>query len=260
MSVRSHADTVTNAEWSDLVGELDRWGEAGQVATLWWRDDDAVAMTPCLARLLSLAATTPLALAVIPAEAEPGLAAALRPLRQVAVLQHGWRHANHAVAGKKSEFPPERPANAVANDLACGRERLVALFDGSALPVLAPPWNRFAAAFETLLAGAGIAALSAMAPRRGPKLPAGIAAVDAHVDLVAWSGDRGFIGTAAALGGIVGELRRRRLGLADPIAATGILTHHLVMDDATADFLAALQPVITGHRAARWADIREALR
>ena len=43
------------AEWPDLIAELDRWEEAGQVATLWWRDDDAVAPTARLDRLLSIA-------------------------------------------------------------------------------------------------------------------------------------------------------------------------------------------------------------
>ena len=31
------------AGWPDLTAELDRWGEAGRTATLWWRDDDATA-------------------------------------------------------------------------------------------------------------------------------------------------------------------------------------------------------------------------
>ncbi|HVC50841.1 MAG TPA: polysaccharide deacetylase family protein [Stellaceae bacterium] len=258
MVARAHA--VANAEWSDLADELDRWEEAGRVATLWWRDDDAVAMTPSLARLVALAGAVPLALAVIPADADGQLAAALRPLANVAVLQHGWRHANHAVVGKKSEFPPERAASLVAADLASGRERLAALFGASALPVLVPPWNRFAPSFEKLLAGAGIAGLSAMAPRRVPPLDPRIAALDVHIDLVAWRGGRGFVGEAAALGLLVSALRERRLGLTDAVAPTGVLTHHLLLDAATADFLARLTALVNAHPAARWVDIRERLR
>ncbi|MGH7093661.1 MAG: polysaccharide deacetylase family protein [Stellaceae bacterium] len=260
MNVMARADAMANAEWSDLADELDRWEEAGRVAALWWRDDDAAAMTPGLARLLGLAGAVPLALAVIPADADGQLAVALRPLANVAVLQHGWRHANHAAAGKKSEFPPERAAALVAADLAAGRERLAALFGAAALPVLVPPWNRFAPAFERLLAAAGIAGLSAMAPRRPPPLDPHIAALDVHVDLVAWRGDRGFIGEAAALGLLVSALRARRLGLADAAAPTGVLTHHLLLDAATGDFLARLTALVTAHPAARWADIRERLR
>lgn len=254
MSVRSHADAVASADWSDLLDELDRWGKAGHIATLWWRDDDAVAMTAALARLLSLARSTPLALAVVPASADPDLAASLHGLPQIAVLQHGWSHTNHGGGGKKSEFPADRPAGLVKRDLISGRERLTSLF-GDVTPILAPPWNRLAPEFEPLLRPVGIAAVSAMAPRRGP----GIARLDVHVDLTAWKTGRGFVGREAALGGIVGELRRRRLGLTEREAATGILTHHLIMDDATAEFAGELCEVIAGHPAARWADIREAL-
>jgi hypothetical protein len=259
MSFMPRLDAATTAEWADLVAELDHWGEAGQVATLWWRDDDAVAATAALHTLLQLAPEVPLALAVIPADAGPDLAAALAPFPQVAVLQHGWRHANHAAIGKKSEFPPGRPAADVATELAAGHARLIELFGRCAPPVFVPPWNRFAAEFLPLLAEAGIVGLSAMASRETPALPYGIGRIDVHVDLVAWTGDRGFIGTAAALAGLVGNLRARRLGTADRGAATGILTHHLVMDRATAGFLDRLIALVGGHSAARWAAAAELL-
>ena len=88
-------------KWPDLVAELDRWGETGHVASLWWRDDDAVAPTPELTALLQVAGAAPVALAVIPAEASPELPGFLDNAPQVAVLQHGWRHTNHAAAGAK---------------------------------------------------------------------------------------------------------------------------------------------------------------
>ena len=54
-----------------LDRELDAWAAAGRVAEAWWRDDDATAPTPALARLLEArrAAGAPVALAVIPARA-----------------------------------------------------------------------------------------------------------------------------------------------------------------------------------------------
>src|SRR5215216_1065155 len=125
----------TAADWPDLAAELDHWGEAGRVAALWWRDDDAVAATGALVRLLRLAGPTPVALAVIPALANPDLAEALHGAPGIAVLPHGWRHANHARAGKKSEYPQDRPAAAVAAELAAGRARLNQLFGPRVLPV-----------------------------------------------------------------------------------------------------------------------------
>jgi hypothetical protein len=101
--------------WAALDRELDAWGAAGRTATLWWRDDDAVAPSPELDRLLALAATcgAPLALAVIPAAAEDALAARLEgQAAEIAVLQHGCAHRNLAAAGgKKCELvdPAARP-------------------------------------------------------------------------------------------------------------------------------------------------------
>jgi hypothetical protein len=251
MSVLPRVDAATSAEWPDLVAELDRWGEAGLVAGLWWRDDDAVAATPELVSLLRLAGDAPLALAVIPAELDPDLPSLLQSMPQVAVLQHGWRHANHAMPGaKKSEFPATRNAAAVTTELTAGHDRLEACFGPQALAVLVPPWNRFAAELMPLLTKAGIAGLSSMASRAAPA--PGIAAIDVHVDLTAWKGDRGFIGSAAALAGLIGHLRARRLGSADLGTATGILTHHLVMDRATAGFLDRLVAAVDRHMAARW--------
>lgn len=249
MNVKAPAGAA-HATWPDLVSELDRWEEAERVATLWWRDDDAVAMTPALARLLSLAGPTPLALAVIPETAEKTLAEAVRGRENIAILQHGWSHTNRGGAGKKSEFPAGRPAAEVAADLRRGRERLADLFATTA-PVLAPPWNRFAPEFEELLPPAGIAALSTM----GSRVPGAAARIDVHVDPVAWKSGCGFVGTGAAVGSLVGELRRRRLG--EATGPVGVLTHHLIMDEATAGFAAELATVVAGHRAARWLDIRE---
>ncbi|MGC2412998.1 MAG: hypothetical protein WA459_09935, partial [Stellaceae bacterium] len=85
----------------------------------------------------------------------------------------------------------------------------------------------------------------------------GLVAIDVHVDLVAWQGNRGFIGTAAALGGLVGHLRATRLGAADSAGPIGILTHHLVMADPTAAFLERLTALIGTHAGARWAAAAE---
>jgi hypothetical protein len=260
MSVLPRVDAATSAEWPDLVAELDRWGEAGLVAGLWWRDDDAVAATPELVSLLRLAGDAPLALAVIPAELDPDLPGLLRSMPQVAVLQHGWRHANHAMPGsKKSEYPATRDAAAVMAELIAGRDRLETCFGPQALPVLVPPWNRFAAELVPLLTKAGIAGLSSMASRAAPAPPPGIAAIDVHVDLTAWKEDRGFIGSAAALAGLTGHLRACRLGSADLGTATGILTHHLVMDRATAGFLDRLVAAVDRHMAARWVSAAQLL-
>jgi hypothetical protein len=249
--------------WSDLLDEFDRWTEAGRVATLWWRDDDAAGPSDRLERLLSISGDIPIALAVIPAGADARLPAWLehpfrsRQTARLFVLQHGWRHQSHAIDGKKSEFPPERSRRAVACDLAAGRMRLVTLFEARALPVLAPPWNRFDCRFLSLLVDCGLKGISSVGPRRSVSPAPGVVAANVHVDLVAWAGDRGFIGEEAALRGLIGHLHARRSKGVDAEEPTGILTHHLVQDEMTDTFLRKLAAITGVHRAARWLDATE---
>jgi hypothetical protein len=250
----------TTARWCDLVNELDGWREGGQIATLWWRDDDAAKADVRLDRLVSIAADVPISLAVIPAAAGPELAQYLaHPSRSerpapISVLQHGWCHMNHAGDCRKSEFPRGRSPHAVVSDLTAGQARLKALFGARALPVLAPPWNRLDPSFLFLLADCGLTGISRVKPRRAPWPVPGIQEVNVHVDLVSWAGDRGFIGEAAALGGIVGHLQARRLAALDASEPTGILTHHLVQDERTEIFLRRLVAVTCTHPAACWLD------
>ncbi|MBV8738558.1 MAG: polysaccharide deacetylase family protein [Alphaproteobacteria bacterium] len=245
-----------STHWTDLGYELNRWEEEGRTATLWWRDDDAVAPSRRLDDLLTVAGAVPVSLAVIPANAEPALAGWLErhASPSVRVLQHGYRHANHASAVKKSEFPNSRPRETVKTDLALGRARLAELFGPRALAVLAPPWNRFDDSFLPLLAEIGIRGISKIKARFSAYPEPGVFEANVHVDLVSWRTDRGFVGEAAALGGLVAHLRARRSGNADPDEPTGLLTHHLVQDEASSTFLARLISLTRNHPAARWLD------
>jgi hypothetical protein len=258
MTYQPRVSAANGAEWPDLVVELDRWEEAGRVAPLWWRDDDATVPSPQLYRLFEVADGAPLGLAVIPADAKPELAAALQWFPQISVLHHGWCHANHAASGKKCEYPAERHPVDVADELDEGRKRMRTLFGPRALPVFVPPWNRFSERFVPLLREAGFIAISQMASRKTAPLRepvGGVTAIDVDLDVVAWHEDRKFIGEAAALARLVALLQARREGGDD--AAIGVLTHHLEMDTATEDFLARLGETIAAHRGARWRDIGE---
>jgi hypothetical protein len=250
---------VASPLWTELADELDRWGEKGRIATLWWRDDDAVVPSQRLERLLAMAGEVPLALAVIPAFANEALAAYIVPSAgsRLRVLQHGWRHVDHASGGKKSEFPRSRTGVETAADLAEGRTRLVSLFGDRALAVLAPPWNRFDDSFLPLLAANGIRGISRVRARALTWPAPGVFEANVHVDLIAWRGDKGFVGEPAALGELVGHLRARRCGAVGPDEPTGILTHHLVQDEATGDFLGRLLEMTCDHPAARWLDVGE---
>lgn len=209
--------------WAALGAELAAWRAAGRRATLWWRDDDAAAATPALARLLRLEAGSgvPLALAVIAQSAEADAVAAAR-----CVILHGCDHRNRAGSGeKKTEYPVSESDDAALARLAGARERLAALAGERFVPVLAPPWNRFRDSLVPRLPQAGLHGLSRYGPRRAARSGA-VREVNTHVDLVAWRGDRGFVGEAQALGALAQHLAARRSGALDGEEPTGVLTHH----------------------------------
>jgi hypothetical protein len=234
------------------MDELDRW-PAG-TATFWWRDDDATAASPALDRLLALS-DEPLALAVIPAGAEPSLAQRVDG-RPVDVLQHGFAHANHEPPpAKKAELGRARRFSIILAELADGRHRLQAMFGSRALPVLVPPWNRIDEELAAMLNEHGFRGLSTIRPRRPGA--AGPFRANAHVDIVDWRTDRQFIGAEAAIALAVGHLAQRRQGNADAKEPTGLLTHHLVMDDAAYAFTGEFLARSAAHPAVHWRSARE---
>ena len=260
MSHLPRANVAAGVDWSHLTDELDRWREAGRVAAFWWRDDDATTVTPELDLLLRLAADVPVALATIPALVRPDLAEALEGAAQVAVLPHGWQHQNQAGIGRKSEYPLGRSPAVVGAEIGAGFQRLKAMFGRRSVSVFVPPWNRIADHYLPLLPAGGITGLSTMARRPAPELPVGLTAIDVHLDLVDWRGSRGFIGAQAALGSIVGNLQTFRRNAALPASPFGILTHHRIIDAATAGFLERLVSLTAAHAAVRWAAIGEFVR
>lgn len=245
--------------WDALGDELDAWAAAGRTAGFWWRDDDAVAATPALDRLLAIADAhdVPMALAVIPAQAEPSLFARLERAPRATVLQHGYAHRNHAPTGaKKSELGDDRPAATVLAELARGRALLDTATGDRALPVLVPPWNRIGEAVRARLGEAGLTGLSTSRPRTHRRLDGGFVQANIHVDPIDWPaqrrGDGSFHGDPTVLDAALRHLRARRSGAVDTSEPTGFLTHHLVMDAATWRFAERFAAAVARHPAARW--------
>lgn len=238
---------------SPLLEELDRWQEAGLTADLWLRDDDATEVTGALERLLGCleAAAAPAVLAVIPMLATEALAKRLKGYPLLAVWQHGITHTNHAAAGSKSQeligdagrlIPPLKTAG----------DRLGALFCGQAQAVLVPPWNRIEPALIPRLPEAGLSGLSTFKPRAAQQAAAGIWQVNTHVDIIDWRAGQVFRDISAIYTEIAAHLATRRAGRVDKTEPTGILTHHLVMEDAAWAFLSDLFALTNSHPAARW--------
>ena len=223
------------------------WGRfAEEVArrkpVFWVRDDDAVALTPALAQLLSLSRKfhVPVALAVIPDLAEPDL---FERLGDAAVLQHGCDHRNRAAPGeKKTEFPAREGIPDALDRLRLAHERLVSMGGGKVLPVVAPPWNRMRRELAAALPGIGIHGFSGYGKEES--IP-GVVQINTHVDIVAWKDGKRFIGDEEAA-----RLAMTYVLNEQPV---GWLTHHAVHDSDAWRFLERLFAL----RGPRWARAAE---
>jgi len=248
------ADTKTSVDpWTVLNDELDRWGAAGRTATVWWRDDDAIEPTAALETLLSLANKhrVPVGLAVVPQTATPTLANFLQGKRDIDVLQHGWGHINHAGSGaKKMELGDHRPKQQILNDLKNGFGTLVDLFGPRFKPVLVPPWNRMGGGIADALGPAGYRGISLLGARKSRHI-GDVVLSNTHVDPIAWRGDRGFVGDGVAVTALSTHLANRRTHRVDVDEPSGLLTHHLVHDLATWDFIDRCLDVLAKHPCVR---------
>lgn len=236
------------SDWSALDDELARWRAAGQVPTLWWRDDDVQAPSGALDRLIALAerAAAPLHLAAIPRGMDRALAAHLQGHAQIRVLQHGFAHINHASAGERaSEFGASRAEAAMAADLASGWTMLQDAGLPDLLPVLAAPWNRVGDHLPPLMPALGYRVLSASHPRSRRFPVRGLEQVNIHIDPIRWKGGARFRGETRTLRDLIEHLGQRRTGVVDRDEPTGINTHHLQTCSDTWAFLERLMPHLT---------------
>jgi len=221
-------------DWSPVDQALDRAGDRGGAIRFWWRDDDAVAHTPQLDRLLALSrrVRAGVALAVIPRELEPSLGERLRTDGAALALVHGWSHANHAPAGeKKAEFGAHRSVDAMAAEaeqaLRIAREKL----GRRLLPVFVPPWNRVSPELVRRLPQAGFTGLSAFNDRKAASPVEGLLQVNTHVDPIDWHGTRSLVDPDRIVASLAAAIDRRAVGEADREEPIGLLTHHLIHDE-----------------------------
>jgi hypothetical protein len=245
--------------WAALTEELNLWRDAGRSASLWWRDDDATHASSALDRLLTIAkrSSVPVALAVIPRDIHESLNRCLERCEMAWVLQHGWSHANHAPACERDEeFGPHRPIAVMLAELAEGWRRTAAL--PRSLPVLVAPWNRMNTTLLGELPKAGLAAVSTLGPRASAEPAAGVRQTNVHIDIVDWTGHRGFVGELAAVAQVVDHLSRRRNGDVDALEPTGLMTHHLFHDEGCWWFIEEFLRRSKSHPAVCWLAARDA--
>ncbi|HWT31197.1 MAG TPA: polysaccharide deacetylase family protein [Propylenella sp.] len=248
MSRRS--DPEGDGQRARFLQLLEQAAERCQKIVFWWRDDDAEDATPQLDQLVEMSRRfdLPLGLAVVPRGATEALAARLAGEKRIAVLQHGFGHLRHSPEGeKKAEFGDHRPLADMQSELEAGKDKLRRLFP-NLLPVLVPPWNRIGETGDAARRAAGLTGLSLYGPKREPDPHL----VNTHLDIFDWKGTRGPMARAQAYSILCDEVERRIGGDAEPI---GILSHHLIHQDASWALLEEVFAALRRHPAVDWPQI-----
>jgi len=232
------ADGVTES----LQRELESWEGAGLCAGLWWRDDDAVTVTPQLNSLLAAAdqAGVSIGIAVVPEKADATLAERLRAT-PAAIWQHGWRHHNYG--GWSGEFGGSRDLNAMVADAKAGQAAMDAVFGSQGWQrVFVPPYHALAMSFKAEISRLGYLGLSAGSPLT--QWVDGVLEVNAEIDIMNWH-TRTFLGADIVAEMLVEQLVDRRTGARPMDEPIGILSHHRVHDKEAFDFLGELFVFLT---------------
>lgn len=233
--VRARPALQRTIDWSPVREALDRAEDSGCAIRFWWRDDDAVAHTPALERLLRLARRheAGIGLAAVPDGIEPSLADRLRDEDGAFALVHGWRHANHAPPGeKKAEFGDHRPLEAMADEAGNALIAVQATLGAKLLPVFVPPWNRIAPGLARLLPDLGYSALSTFTDRDRHRPVKDLLQINTHIDPIDWHGTGSLVAPEGIVAALAAAIDRRVGGAADAAEPIGILTHHRVHDEA----------------------------
>jgi hypothetical protein len=141
--------------------------------------------------------------------------------------QHGWRHVNHEIDGKKQEFGVSRSRSDIKQDLALGKRRLENFMEATFYPVFTPPWNRCNLNTLDLLQELGYVAVSRSCGSQ-PAAPSEFSDFCVNVDLHT----RKERDPASGWNNLLNELQQ-----AIASDCCGIMIHHQRMNAAAFDFL-----------------------
>ncbi len=229
----------------DSARDLAGGGGAGYI---FFRADDVAVPGKQFVRLMELFTRyrVPLSLAVVPVWLTGSRWEQLKGLsRKDPSLwcwhQHGWRHLNHEVEGKKQEFGGSRSPLQIREDLLRGRHRLEMHMGEEFYPVFTAPWNRCSRVTLELLKELGYYAVS-RSQGSLPPLPEGLLDFQVNVDLHT----RKELDAEESWKGVFAELKNALLG-----GSCGIMIHHRRMNDAAFAFLDILFQKLSQHQGLR---------
>jgi hypothetical protein len=234
----------------DLVGR-------GEARYIFFRVDDVAVPGKQFVRLMELFTRyrVPLSLAVVPAwltgsrwESLKGLTGKNPSLSSLWCWhQHGWRHLNHEVEGKKQEFGGSRSPSQIREDLVRGRHRLEIHMGEDFYPVFTAPWNRCSSITLELLKELGYHAVS-RSKGSLPPAPEGLPDFQVNVDLHT----RKEVDAEEGWDGLFAELKGALLS-----GLCGIMIHHRRMNDVAFDFLEVLLQKLSRHEGLRIVNFKD---
>ncbi len=208
--------------------------ERNKTVYIFFRADDVAVPGKQFTRLMKLFARyrVPLSLAVVPAWLTGPRWEQLKRLGQKSPdlwcwHQHGWRHKNHEMKGKKQEFGASYPFSTLRADIVRGRSRLETLMGKSFYPVFTPPWNRCSRNTLELLKKLGYHAVSRSYNSQPPP-PKGLPDFQVNVDLHT----RKERDPLTGWDNLFSEFRQTMVN-----GLCGVMIHHQRMNDAAFDFL-----------------------
>jgi predicted deacetylase len=233
-------------DWLKTVTDvLDR---AERPVQVFFRDDDAGWSNDRLFGLLDVfaQAAVPIDVAVIPGAIDPMLVDELLTRWQqgkhlIGLHQHGYRHTNHEIEDRKSEFGRYRTKSQQKANIVRGREDLFAAFGNALEFFFTPPWNRCTQETVECLEELNFQLLSRDVT--AVKLESSILRqVPVNID---WS--KMIKLSADPLPGL-GQTIATSL---EQNALTGIMLHHADMDNGTLQPLAELLAIFANHNNAQ---------
>jgi len=251
--MQSYVSPIWRSFPTDLVDRTERcvhsaseqFGNKG-TGHIFFRADDVAAPGRNFAKLMDIfrRQRVPLCLAVVPAWLTGRRWQYLKSLgaKEFSLWcwhQHGWRHVNHEIDGKKQEFGASRRRSDIKRDLMQGKRRLEDLIEAEFYPVFTPPWNRCSLSTLQLLRDLGYAAVSRSRGSR-PKVPGELSDFFVNVDLHT----RKERDPALGWRNLFNELQQ-----AISSNCCGIMIHHQRMNDAAFDFLEMLLKSMVRHKA-----------
>jgi hypothetical protein len=259
--MQSYAASIWRRPRPDLVSRIIHiMDSAFQKSTapdrgrIFFRADDVAVPGEQFVRMMELFSKyrTPLSLAVVPAWLTRPRWRYLSGFERMNPSrwcwhQHGWRHVNHEIEGKKQEFGESRASSAIKRDLIRGKKRLTDLMGDSFFPVFTPPWNRCSLDTLESLRELGFAGVSRSFEKKTPyfeNLPDIAVNVDLHT--------RKERDPARGWDNLLEEFEQ-----AAASGCCGIMIHHQMMNEPAFDFIEHLLKMAGNRKGIHIVDFRD---